>query len=441
MKTLCCALLGGLAFALFAGETVVFQARDFDSPPEAAGWRPFSPRDETRPLCTVARRGGRSGSALQIASGGNLAAFGGWRTEIQGLTGGAVYQFSAWCRTTGVPLERRSVIARLEWQDARGRQARPPDYAIDTAREGRWMRMEYTTRIPTNATAVKLELALAFAPNGVVWWDDVELRQLPAMPQRPVRLLTVYLRPRNTGGPAQSVEEFCRLVEAAKPPLDLVCLPEGITVIGTGKTYAEVSETVPGPTTERLGRLAQKLRCYVVAGLYERVGHVVYNTAVLVNREGRLVGKYRKTHLPREEWEAGITPGNEYPVFTTDFGRVGLIICYDLQFPEPSRAMAARGAEILVLPIWGGSDVLARARAIENSVYLISATYDMRSFIVDPTGAILAEATPEQPVARADIDLEAQFFLPWNGNMKTRTWKEWRPDLPITPPPPDARGR
>jgi predicted amidohydrolase len=217
-------------------------------------------------------------------------------------------------------------------------------------------------------------------------------------------------------------------------PVDLVCLPEGITVIGTGKSYADVSEAAPGPTTERLGRLARKLNAYIVAGIYEREGRVVYNTAVLLDRQGRLAGKYRKTHLPREEWEAGITPGDAYPVFTTDFGRIGLIICYDLQFPEPSRAMAAQGAEILVLPIWGGFDTLARARALENSVYLISSTYDMRSYILDPTGAILAEATREQPLARAEIDLETQFFLPWNGNMKTRTWKEWRPDLPTTPP-------
>ncbi|MCX8156698.1 MAG: carbon-nitrogen hydrolase family protein [Verrucomicrobiae bacterium] len=422
--------LAGLS--LVAAETVVYRAADFEGP-DAGGWRPFTPREETRPQCRVLAEGGRSGSALQIESGGNLAAFGGWRTEIKGLKGGAVYRFSAWYRARGVALERRSVIGRLEWLDARGRQARPPDYALDVAREGRWTRVEYTTRIPTNAVAVKVELALAFAPEGEVVWDEVELRELPAMPQRPVRLLTVYLRPQNTGGPAQSVEQFCRLVEGETEPVDLVCLPEGITVIGTGKSYAEVSEAVPGPTTERLGRLAQRLRAWVVAGVYERVGRVVYNTAVLVDRQGRLAGKYRKTHLPREEWEAGITPGDEYPVFQTDFGRVGLIICYDLQFPEPSRALAARGAELLVLPIWGGSEVLARARAIENCVYLITSTYDMRSFIVDPTGAVLAEATAQKPVARAEIDLEAQFFQPWNGNMKTRTWKEWRPDLPVAP--------
>jgi predicted amidohydrolase len=230
----------------------------------------------------------------------------------------------------------------------------------------------------------------------------------------------------------ESVASFCRLIEEVTPArTDLICLPEGITVVGTGKSYADVSEPVPGPTTRTLGELAKKRGTYLVAGLYEQSGNVVYNTAVLMDRKGELAGTYRKTHLPREEWEAGITPGSSYPVFETDFGKAGLIICWDLQFPEPARAMALKGAEVLLLPIWGGSEVLARARAIENHVFLISSTYDMRSFIVDPTGAILAEATKDQPVASAELSLDRVFLQPWLGDMKTRTWKERRPDLPV----------
>ena len=127
-------------------------------------------------------------------------------------------------------------------------------------------------------------------------------------------------------------------------------------------------ESIPGPTTERLV-LARQLHSYVVAGLYEKEGVVLYNTAVLLGRDGKLVGKYRKTHLPREEWEAGITPGNDYPVFDTDFGKVGLMICWDVQFPEPCRAMGAKGADLVLLPIWGGNETLAKARAIENHLF------------------------------------------------------------------------
>jgi predicted amidohydrolase len=152
---------------------------------------------------------------------------------------------------------------------------------------------------------------------------------------------------------------------------------------------------------------------------------------VLLDRTGKLAGKYRKTHLPREEVEAGLTPGDSYPVFDTDFGKVGLMICWDLQFPEPARAMALKGAEVILLPIWGGSEVLAKARAIENHVFLLTSSYDMKTFIVDPAGAVLAETTTEKPVAVAEMHLDRKILQPWLGDMKPRTWKERRPDIPV----------
>ena len=318
----------------------------------------------------------------------------------------------------------------MHWLNAKGNGLRPPEYAIDGASDGPWKRVEYITTAPENAASLDLQLSLGFAENASVLWDDVSLEEISPAPDRVVRALTIHHRPRGTKSPAESVEQFCALaLKSASQRPDLICLPEGITVIGTGKTYAQVSEPIPGPTTERLGEVARQIHSYIVAGIYERSGDVVYNTAVLIGRDGKLVGSYRKTHLPREEWEAGITPGNDYPVFQTDFGVVGLIICWDLQFPEPSRAMASKGAEILLLPIWGGSEVLAQARAIENHVFLISSTYDMRSFIVDPAGKILAEADEKNPLALAEIHLDEKIYQPWLGDMKNRTWKEWRPDI------------
>jgi predicted amidohydrolase len=277
-----------------------------------------------------------------------------------------------------------------------------------------------------------IDLSFGWCAGGSVCWDDVRLAEESTPRDRVVRVMTVYHRPRGTKSAAESVEEFCRLVEgAASQRPDVVCLPEGITVVGTGKSYPEVSEPVPGPTTRRLGELAKKLRAYVVAGLFERSGSVIYNTAVLIDRHGELAGRYRKTHLPREEAEGGLTPGDSYPVFHTDFGTVGLMICWDAQFPEPARALGLEGAELVLLPIWGGSDTLCRARAIENHFFLVSASYDMRSFVVDPTGEILAEATTASPVVTKELRLDRKILQPWLGDMKPRTWKERRPDIPL----------
>ncbi len=395
-------------------------------------WQPWTPRAEIAPRFTIEAKSGHGRTPSLRLETRDRSEFGTWKKRVDNIRGGNMYRFTAWYRAENVADERRSVISRLQWLNSSGKDVRPPDFVLDVERDGKWKRVELVTPVPTNATAVEIQLGLGFTDHGKVWWSDIDLAPETSPRDRVVRAVTIAHRPRGMKSAADALEQFCSLAKksAAQKP-DIICFPEGATVIGTGKTFAEVAEGIPGPSTERLGALAKELRSYIVAGIYERDGKIVYNTSVLVGRDGKLVGKYRKTHLPREEWEAGITPGEAYPVFDTDFGKVGMMICWDLQFPEPARALAAQGAEVILLPIWGGSDVLAQARAIENHVFLISSSYDMRTFIVDPAGKVLAEATKDAPVASADLFLDRKIFQPWLGDMKNRTWKERRVDLPV----------
>lgn len=397
-------------------------------------WEPWAARDEIAPRFTRDPRGGRDGGEALKIECGTAAAFGSYRRSVP-VVAGQAYRFRAQFRAEGVAWPQRSVSVRLDWLNEKGERCCPPDFAANgAAGADGWTPAEYAACAPSEARSVRVDLTLGWAEKGAVWWDNLEITEAPPMKARAARVMTLHHRPRNTGSPAESVAEFVRLIEnAADQKPDIICLSEGITSVGTGKTYFEVSETLPGPTTETLGKTARKLDCYLVAGIYERVASegIVFNTAVLIGRDGQLIGAYRKTHLPREEVEGGITPGDEYPVFDTDFGRIGLLICWDTQFPEAARALAVRGAELILVPIWGGSNVLAQARAIENSVYLVTASYDMRSFVVSPAGEILAEATTEKPVAVAAINLARRILQPWLGDMKTRTWKERRPDLAI----------
>jgi predicted amidohydrolase len=435
--TVCAGWLGVACCQAAVAETLIAHYDSFSlskpTEPVPDGWSVWTPRAEISPRFTVDPKAGRQKlGALRIDGNRNPASFGAWRRRVVGIAGGHTYRLAAFYRTRGVLHERHCVGARLDWLGDKGQRVRQPDYALETAKDGSWTKIEAVTTAPSEARDVMIELSLGWAPKGSVWWDCIELSEESAPPTRPVTLATVYLRPQGTHSAAENVDEFCRVLATAAPlKPDLICLPEGITVVGNGKNYVEVSEPVPGPTTTRLGEVAKQLHCFIVAGLYERVEAVVYNTAVLIGRQGELVGTYRKTHLPREEVEAGITPGDTYPVFTTDFGKVGLLVCWDLQFPEPARALALQGAEIILLPIWGGSEILARARAIENHVFLASSSYDMKTFILDPTGKTLAEASTDKPVACATINLDEQIFQPWLGDMKPRTWKERRPDIPL----------
>ena len=163
---------------------------------------------------------------------------------------------------------------------------------------------------------------------------------------------------------AEKREQFVPLIaDAAKQGADLIVLPETLTVYGSGLTYADCAESIPGPSTEFFGQLAKQHETHIVAGLMERDQHLIYNVAVLLGPDGKIIGKYRKVTLPRGEVEGGITPGNEYPVFETSFGKVGMMICYDGFFPEVARELTKNGAEIIAWPVWGCNPMRGAARA------------------------------------------------------------------------------
>ena len=323
---------------------------------EPGRWQPWAPRPEIAPVTSIARdvsRGGAPG-ALRIHGGGNAAASGGWHLTAPEVEPGKWYRLSAWYRAEGVPEEANQVVLRLGWAAAEGKAAGRPEYAWETASHNGWKRLSVAAPAPPNARAAAVDLWLNNAPGGTVYWDDISLEETSAPPPRTVRTVAIRYRPARSSGTEQNLREFAQVAARhAKGAADLLVFPEGMTVAGTTNTYIEVSESVPGPTTAALGEIARAHNAWVVGGLYEREGKAVYNTAVLIDRQGRYAGKYRKVYLPREEVEAGLTPGDSYPVFTTDFGRLGIMICWDVQYADPARALALAGAEIVALPIWG----------------------------------------------------------------------------------------
>jgi len=201
-----------------------------------------------------------------------------------------------------------------------------------------------------------------------------------------------------------------RLEEAAAAGCDLVVLPECATsgyMFATEDEAARAAEEIPGPSVEALERACSRLGVHCVAGLLERDGDLLRNTAVLLGPSG-LVGRYRKTHLPFLGADRFVTPGDEAPeVYDTSVGRIGIEICYELRFPELTRSLALRGAELVVHPTnWPTSvrpfaDFLTRARAAENHVFLATANrvgreggmeFFGRSQVVDPSGTRRVEA-------------------------------------------------
>jgi predicted amidohydrolase len=296
---------------------------------------------------------------------------------------------------------------------------------VDSLAQDRWavIRQGYTA--PDQAATARLELVYRWDADGAVYFGGVSFRPETRDPSRRIKLATIYHRPENTAGVLDNLKAFAPLLErAAEGGADIICMPEGINLVGTGMDYVSAGEEIPGRATDFLGKIAARHACYIVAGLFERDGPIVYNTAVLIDRSGAVAGKYRKVSLPREEIEGGITPGDRLPVFETDFGTIGLMICWDVTFPEVARNLASKGAEVILMPIWGGNITLTRARAIENQVFLVTSGYDIRTAIFDKEGEVLAEATRDTPVAVFEVDLNQRLLWPWLGDLRNRIPRE-----------------
>jgi predicted amidohydrolase len=215
-----------------------------------------------------------------------------------------------------------------------------------------------------------------------------------------------------------------RLEEAAAAGAQLLVLPECAI---PGYMYDSLEEAlpyaeeIPGPTTEAFIRECARLGIHGITGLLERDGDTLYNSAILVGPDG-LIGSYRKTHLPFLGVDRFVTPGDSLKVYDTAIGRIGLIICYDLRFPEVTRTLALHGADMVALPTNFPMaaklqcDLIAPARAAENRVYLFVANRVGKerwgefcgwSQIVDPYGTRLAEAgESEETLLVADVEIE-----------------------------------
>ena len=391
------------------------------------GWKFESQRDQISPKAyNDTKNTFHNKPTLGLSGEGKEYVDGHWSKTVT-VEAEQYYQFKTFFKTAKVEEPGRCIQGRVIWLDQAGKQVGFTEYPVTAANkspEG-WNIMEKIYQVPATTTKAKLELHYRWDADGSVNYSEATFEKTTPPLARKVKLATVFHRPRNSKSPQDNLEQFSALVkQAADEKADIVCLPEGITIVGTNLNYVSASEPIPGKTTEYLGNVARQHNIYIVAGILEKDEDVVYNTAVLIDRKGKLAGKYRKVSLPREEIDGGVTPGDATPVFDTDFGKIGIMICWDSTFPETARALAKQGAEVIFLPIWGGYLKLVQARALENQVYLVSSSYDMISAVFDLEGNVAKEATTENPVVVTEVDLNQQKLWPWIGDLKSRIPRE-----------------
>ena len=291
-------------------------------------------------------------------------------------------------------------------------------------------------------TSVKLELGLKHA--GRVKWYRPSLLECEPLPERKVRIGAVHM----TVQSGISYEENLRRVEeafdnAANKGADILAFAETIGDRGTTLDADRVFESIDGPFFTLMKRKASEHKCYVFFTFHEKDENgVKHNTAILLDRNGETVGRYIKSHQALAEFERGMVPGDSYPVFETEFGKIGMLICWDAYFPEPARAMTFKGAEILFVSTAGNPTYRHIARAKENGVYVVVAcaaqngdSEILPTKIINPCGEILAHTNTDKEAAFAEIDLNKNDYIFWlsvggaNTTPNSIYMNEYRDDL------------
>ena len=205
----------------------------------------------------------------------------------------------------------------------------------------------------------------------------------------------------------RAIEAVAKLIdEAAADKPDIVVLPEVFNYLGSGAKYSEKVERASGPTVTAMGRKALEHRCYVVCPMFERIGSRVYNSAILLDRKGGLVGRYHKMFPTIGEIEQGVTPGRSAPVFETDFGKVGFAICFDLNFRPVGDELGRRGVELICFCSMYRGGPQCAIWAHNYAAYFVSSTPGELSVFVDPLGREFARSWNYCKTVTRTLDLD-----------------------------------
>jgi predicted amidohydrolase len=234
---------------------------------------------------------------------------------------------------------------------------------------------------------------------------------------RKIWVSTVAFQGRGGSAVQDNLDRAIKLIDqAALDEPDIICLPETFPSYNVPREHAiEVAETVPGPTTELISARAKKYNTNIICPLLEKQGDTAYNAAVVIDRGGKIAGTYHKLHPVTTSFdftvfESGVTPGKEPMVFDLDIGRIGILICFDIQWIKEWMALGEMGAEIVFWPSAYDGGFPLQTRAWENHYYVVSSVRSSHSRIIDITGEILMKSGPRSAVIGMQIDLEKKYF-------------------------------
>lgn len=373
-------------------------------------WEAVAPEIVAKPVFSQ----GETGLKIELTTENSVGSWGGF-VPVKEKTG---------CRITA-----EAVVEGLEnanagndcmilasWFEPGKTNPQQRDYVEFTDREDGVRVFDQTFRVPDGCDRLRLELVFKWRKAAATFRNVQASETVPPAP-RLVRIVAANAWNDPSGtleGNRRAMEETLQNIFRSVGKTDLILFSECFVDANVKASYPEKSEPVPGgPTFELLSRYAREHQTWICANVHEVTPeNVFHNTSFLIDRKGKLAGVYRKVHLSTSEAMKGVIPGGELPVFETDFGKVGIVICWDNWFSETAKLLRLKGAEILLFPLAGDGkeshwSKIWSARAIDSSVPLIVSTQQshLPSVIVDRDGEWLAKTTDQNGFAFKELDL------------------------------------
>ena len=404
-------------------------AADGSAPTPLIREMPYRP--DSRPQAVLKKTNG----AYQVRLGENDSTFAKWQLTYQLNDDVTACRFAVRHDAPETVVRAGLLTVRAAWLDAEGKNLRSAYLEADSPTS-----FSRSLPRPKGARFAELHLGVRYLPGRTITFRDAQCVAV-TLPERRVRIIVAKCTPRPEGlatceDNQKRMESVFDAIAADGEKPDLVVFPETLLTRWVPDLGTDMgAQPIPGPHTQWASAFARKLHTNVVVSLREKTNGRYYNSAVVIDRAGSIVGVYRKTQLTVGEYESGYDWGDNLPVFDLDFGKVGVLICWDLWFPEAIRALRLKGAEIIAYPIAETSvehfDWMWKTRAMENGIYLAAAISGKSgrcpSRIVSPAGEVLAETWQEQTYAATTIDLrDPPVNLPWlsvsDGEGETRTF-------------------
>ena len=406
------------------------------------------------PHPSAAPRTAQEGETLVAAANGTRTCVGGWQLTYERVQPGRAYAVRVPVAAAGLAYLRDCAQVTLHWAPLDPHSPHrmgPWEYlALEHGPDG--TAFVRTLVAPERAQVLVLRYTFRWALAGSVRWGPATIVETTLAPRPTPRIAVVTGDARAHRGVwsvARNVAFYAELCErACREEPDLILLPEvGLQWLVEGNDL-DLAVPCPGPETDVFAETARRHGVHIGLGLFERDGDAVFNTLALIGPDGAIIGKYHKVHLAvLAESDSGVRPGDSFPVWDTDLGRIGANICMDSSAAESSRLVGLGGADYLLLPIMGdhradrwsaGMPIfnegrwlaIQRVRAMDAQLTMVIARNEAQgSCIIDRKGDILAYNEGDRDYIVADVSPD-DGYRTWNdGCFRGVNWAQRRPHL------------